>query len=106
MKNIELNKVLRLEDEVGYFPGQIVSKTLKQNANVSMTLFSFSKGEEISTHESDGDAMVQVLDGTGKFTVGDKEHIVKKGETLIMPAKIPHAVYGEENFKMLLTVVF
>ncbi len=106
MKNIELNKIITLEDEVGYFPGQIISKTLAQNANVSITLFSFSKGEEISTHESDGDAMAQVLDGTGKFTVGDKEHIVKKGEMLIMPSRVPHAVYGEENFKMLLTVVF
>lgn len=106
MKNIELNKIIQLENEVGYFPGQIISKTLAQNSNVSITLFSFAKGEEISTHESGGDAMVQVLDGTGKFTVGGKEHIVKKGETLVMPAKIPHAVYGEENFKMLLTVVF
>lgn len=25
---------------------------------------------------------------------------------LIMPAKKPHAVYAQENFKMLLTVVF
>lgn len=106
MKNIELNKILKLENEVGYFPGQIISKTLAQNGNVSLTLFSFAKGEEISTHESGGDAMVQVLDGIGKFTVGGKEHIVKKGETLVMPARVPHAVYGEENFKMLLTVVF
>ncbi|MDD4315939.1 MAG: cupin domain-containing protein [Clostridia bacterium] len=106
MKNIELNKIIKLENEVGYFSGQIISKTLAQNANVSMTLFSFAKGEEISTHESGGDAMVQVLDGTGRFTVGDKTHIVKKGETLVMPSKVPHAVYGEENFKMLLTVVF
>ena len=106
MKNIELNKVLEIKALVDYLEGQIVSKTFVQNSSVSMTLMAFWKGEEISAHESDGDAMVTVLDGTGKFTVGEKEHIVKCGETLVMPANVPHAVYGQENFKMLLTVVF
>lgn len=50
--------------------------------------------------------MVQVLEGKGKFTVGGKEHFCCVGDVLIMPAKVPHAVYAEETFKMLLTVVF
>ena len=87
-------------------PGQIVSKTLAQNDAVSITLFSFSKGEEIGTHESTGDAFVQVLEGTGKFTVDKKEYLVHEGEVLVMPAKVPHSVYAEEDFKFLLTVVF
>lgn len=106
LKNIEVSKVLKLEDEISYQKGQVVSKTLVQNKSVSMTLFSFDQGEEISSHSSDGDAMVTVLDGTGKFTVGDEVFILNKGETLIMPNQVPHAVYGEEQFKMLLTVVF
>lgn len=106
MKNIEVSKILKLEDEVNYQKGQVVSKTLVQNKNVSITLFSFDKGEEISSHSSDGDAMVTVLDGTGKFTVGEEVYFLNKGETLIMPNHVPHAVYGEEAFKMLLTVVF
>ncbi len=105
-KNIEKEAVLNLKDEVSYSEGQIVSKTLVQNEKMSMTLFAFEKGEEISTHAAGGDAMVTVLDGTGKFTVGGKEHFLSCGETLIMPKDIPHAVYGEERFKMLLTVSF
>ena len=50
--------------------------------------------------------MVYVLEGTGKFTVGGVEHLVNAGETIVMPANVPHAVYGEEDFKWLLTVVF
>jgi quercetin dioxygenase-like cupin family protein len=106
LKNIEVSKVIRLEEELTYQKGQVVSKTLVQNKSVSMTLFSFDKGEEISSHSSDGDAMVTVLDGTGKFTVGEEEFILTKGDTLIMPKQVSHAVYGEEQFKMLLTVVF
>ena len=106
IKNIEHQKVLSLKDEISVQPGQIVSKTLAQNDAVGVTLFAFSQGEEISAHDSTGDAMVHVLEGTGRFTVGDTEHICKAGEVLIMPAKIPHAVYAVEDFKWILTVVF
>lgn len=105
-KNIDKKTKLNLKDLVDYQDGQVVSKTLVQNDVVSMTLFSFDKGEEISTHAAGGDAMVTVLDGTGRFTVGDDVFILNEGETLIMPKDIPHAVFGEEKFKMQLVVSF
>lgn len=106
MKNIAKNEVLRLDRLVDYQEGQVVSRTLAQNSHVSLTLFAFERGEEISTHASDGDAMVTVLEGTGRFTVGGEVHVLRQGETLVMPTNVPHAVYGEDRFKMLLTVVF
>ena len=106
IKNIPHDTVLPLAAEVSAAPGQIVSKTLAQNDAVSLTLFAFSEGEEISTHQSDGDAMVTVLEGCGRFTVGGRVHLVHAGETLVMPAGVPHAVFGETAFKMLLTVIF
>lgn len=105
-KNIEKQVKLALKDLVEYQEGQVVSKTLVQNESVSMTIFSFDKGEEISTHAAGGDAMVTVLEGVGKFTVGGEVFILRAGETLIMPKDIPHAVYGEERFKMQLVVSF
>lgn len=106
IKNIEQDTVLSLAGQVEAQPGQIVSRTLAQNRAVSVTLFAFAQGEEISTHDSIGDAMVTVLEGTGRFTVGGKEHFCHKGEVLVMPATVPHAVYAPEPFKMMLTVVF
>ena len=105
-KNIEKQTKLMLKDQVAYQIGQVVSKTLVQNEYVSMTVFSFDKGEEISTHAAGGDAMVTVLEGKGRFTVGDDVFILETGETLIMPKDIPHAVYGEEQFKMMLVVSY
>lgn len=106
MKNIKKAEILHLCQEVQYQEGQVVSKTLAQNEHVSMTLFAFERGEEISTHESGGDAMVTILEGCGKITIAGTEYILMQGETIVMPAKTPHAVYGQERFKMLLTVVF
>ena len=73
---------------------------------MSVTLFSFDKGEEISTHESGGDAFVTCLGGVGKVTIDGVEYILHEGDSIVMPAKHPHAVYGEEQFKMLLVVIF
>jgi len=106
IKNIDFSTVLPLADQVNYQLGQIVSKTLAQNKALSLTLFAFDKGEEISTHESDGDAMVVALDGTGKITIDGEEYILNAGETIIMPSRKPHAVFATEQFKMFLIVVF
>ncbi len=106
LKNFPHEETVALTAQVEVLPGQVVSKTLSQNKAVSLTLFAFDKGEEISTHESKGDAFVHVLEGEGSFTVNGKEHIVKAGEALVMPAGKPHAVYASHAFKMLLTVVF
>ena len=103
LKNIEKAQVLRLGDEVEYQQGQIVSKTLAQNR--ALSIFAFEQDEEISTHTADGDALVTVLDGTGRFTIDGEAHLVSAGESIIMPAHVPHAVYGQTRFKMLLTVI-
>lgn len=106
IKNIAQSEVITLKEQISYQEGQVVSKTLAQNPALSVTLFSFAKGEEISTHESSGDAFVTCLDGIGKITIDGVDYILHEGESIVMPAGHPHAVYGEEAFKMLLVVVF
>lgn len=71
---IEQEAVLPLAEQIAAQPSQIVSKTLVQNRAVSLTLFAFDQGEEIATHDSSGDAMVQILEGTAQFAVDGKIH--------------------------------
>lgn len=106
IKNVDFSQVLVMKDLVDYKEGQVVSRTLAQNKSVSVTLFAFDKGEEISTHASSGDAMVYVLDGETEITIGDEKFNLKAGETIVMPANIPHGLLATEQFKMFLVVVF
>lgn len=106
IKNIDFEKAVELESLIQYGEGQVVSRTLSQGKAVSITLFAFDKEEEISSHDSAGDAMVYILDGTARITIGTTEHLVRKGEVIVMPAKVPHALFAIEKFKMILTVVF
>lgn len=106
MKNINKSEVLVLKNEISYQEGQIVSKTLIQNQSLSITLFAFDKGEEISAHESKGDAFVTCLDGIGEITIDGQKYELKEGESIVMPANHPHAVFAKETFKMMLVVAF
>ena len=106
IKNLDKSTVLHLKEQIAYQSGQVVSRTLAQNEALSVTLFSFDKGEEISTHESGGDAFVTCLDGVGRITIDGVNYELREGDSIVMPARHPHAVFGQEQFKMLLVVVF
>ena len=106
IKNIKASEVLELKEQVQYAEGQIVSKTIAQNSSVSITYFAFDQNEEISTHTSKGDALIYVFDGLARITIGDNIYEVKEGQTILMPANIPHAVFALTKMKFMLTVVF
>lgn len=106
IKNLSPEKIFTMATQVEYLPGQVVSKTISQNDDVSLTIFAFDKGEEISSHSSHGDALITVLDGEGIITIEGKQYHLHSGETILMPQGKPHAVFASEKFKMFLIVVF
>jgi len=106
LKNIEKATVLKLNDLLTYQDGQVISKTFSQNPTVGLTMFCLPKGEEISAHKSSGDALVTMLEGKARITIDKTDYEVSAGESIVLPADVPHALFALENFKMFLTVVF
>jgi quercetin dioxygenase-like cupin family protein len=100
-----VGEVLDLAGLVNYAEGSIVSRTLVENKAGTVTLFAFDAGQGLSEHRAPFDALVQILDGEGEFTVGEQPHRVGQGRVLLMPANVPHAVKANERFKMLLTML-
>ncbi|WP_347488664.1 cupin domain-containing protein [Desulfoscipio sp. XC116] len=108
IKNIPFAEVLKLKELVDYSEGRVISKTLVQRDDLTITLFAFDKEEGLSTHSASGDAMVYITEGSVRVTIGmdtEVEVVLKEGETAVMPANIPHALEAVEKFKMLLIVV-
>lgn len=98
-------KVLNLEEMVEYSSGGVISKQVLKNPSGNITLFSFDKGQGLTEHTAPFDAVVQVLDGEAQIIIGGIPNQVKKGETIIMPANVSHALQAVEQFKMLLTMI-
>jgi quercetin dioxygenase-like cupin family protein len=76
-----------------------------KNNSGNLTLFSFDKGQGLSQHTAPFDAVVQILDGEAEVVLDGVPHLLKEGETIIMPANVPHALNAVERFKMLLTMI-
>lgn len=105
IKKIPHSQVIKLEDMVAIEANQVSSMTLVQRPSIGMTLFSLGEGEAIKMHTSPGDAMVQILSGIAEIMIGEEKHLVHGGETIILPANIPHALHAIKSFQMLLIVV-
>lgn len=88
-----------------YQEGSVVSRVLLKKSTGTITLFAFAAGEGLSEHSTPHDAVVEILDGTAKITIGGKAHTVEAGQGLLLPAGIPHALTAETAFKMLLTMI-
>ena len=98
-------EVFELEDLIDYQEGAVVSRTLVDKDNVTLTVFAFDDNQTLSEHTAPHDALLQVLDGTAKVIIDGKDYVLEEGETIVMPADIPHAVEAETRFKMFLTMV-
>lgn len=95
----------RLADLIAYQAGSIVSRMLLKKKSGNITLFAFGAGEGLSEHTTPHDALVYVIDGEADVTIGGNAHRVKAGETLLLPAHVPHAVHAPADFKMLLVML-
>jgi quercetin dioxygenase-like cupin family protein len=99
------SQIMNFNDKVDYSAEGIVSKRVIQKEKGNITLFAFDKGQKLSEHSAPFDAMVQVLEGKAEIQINRVPFEVAAGQSIIMPANIPHAVNAVEKFKMLLTMI-
>ena len=98
-------KVLRLKDLVTYQDGSIASRMIINSKAGSITLFSFDRDEGISEHTTPFEALATILDGECEIRLSGVVHLLKEGETIIMPAHAPHALTAITPFKMMLVMI-
>lgn len=97
--------VLEAGELVTYQEGSVVSREMIRGKAGTVSVFAFDAGEGLSEHTAPFDALVQVLDGRAEVTVGGVTHALETGQSIIMPAGVPHSLQAPERFKMLLTLI-
>ena len=100
-----IGKILDHAELVAYQDGAVVSRTIVFRKSGTVTLFAFDAGEGLSEHTAPFDAMVQVLDGEVEITISGERFLLEKGQMIIMPANIPHALKAVTKFKMMLIMI-
>lgn len=104
-KRNEISEIINLAESIDYASSSIVSKSVIKKAAGNISLFAFDKGEGLAEHSSSHEALVQILDGAAKIIIGGNPVTVCTGESVILPANIPHSLQAEQKFKMMLTMI-
>ncbi|MFW6224621.1 MAG: cupin domain-containing protein [Bacteroidota bacterium] len=105
MSNFNHSNIYDFKKDISYSENSVVSKRVLEKSTGNISLFAFDKGQQLSEHSAPFDAMVQCVEGKVEITIDKKPYILYEGQTIIMPAGIPHAVVALEPFKMLLTMI-
>ena len=102
---IEASRTFLPVESVEYADGSVVSKTIIKKPTGNITLFAFDKGEGLAEHTTPHEALVQLLDGKAEITIGGTPYNLQTGQSIILPANIPHSLKAHEKFKMMLTMI-
>ncbi|OFY48847.1 MAG: cupin [Bacteroidetes bacterium GWF2_41_31] len=107
MKNNEFEKGKKFSynNSIAYADKAVVSKHVLKTETGNISLFAFDQGEGLSEHTAPFDAVVYIVDGKADILINGQSNLLEAGETIIMPANIPHALTAIEKFKMVLTMI-
>ena len=94
-----------LRDLVAYQEGAVVSRALLAKETGTITLFAFDAGQGLSEHTAPYEALVILLEGEADITVSGRRFHLRADDTLLLPARQPHAVHAATRFKMLLVML-
>ena len=101
----EKGKKFSFNKSIGYADRAVVSKHILKKDTGNISLFAFDKGEALSEHTAPFDAVVYIVDGKADILIDGHSNILEAGESIVMPADIPHALKAVEKFKMVLTMI-
>lgn len=97
--------VVNLFSALEYQESSVISRVLLKNAGGTITLFAFGQGEGLSEHKTPYDAFLNVIEGEARIRIAESDHTLSAGDSIILPANIPHAVDALTRFKMLLVMI-
>ncbi len=83
----------------------ILSRVLRKDEHVNITVFAFSADEELSAHSAPTPAVLYFLEGEAEVELGDEKFAAGAGSFAYMPPLLPHAIAAKTPVKMLLIQV-
>ena len=91
-----------LQQEIKLPEKGILSQVLKKDDKVNVTLFGFSKGEELSSHSAPTPAILYFLEGEAEVQLGEDKIDAQPGSFVYMPPMLSHGILARTPVKMLL----
>lgn len=90
---------------VEYIPNSVVIKTILKKSTGNISVMSFDSGEGLTERTTPYDTFVQIIDGEAEIIINKTAHMLKTGESIVIPAHASNHVTPNGRFKMILTVI-
>lgn len=85
------------EARTATLPGNIVRKVLAYSGDVMTTHWQVPGGSVIPAHEHPHEQFSIVISGSAEYTIGGETHVLKAGDSCVMPPNVPHNVTALED---------
>ena len=69
-----------------------IGRQLVHTSTMTVARIHLRAGAVVPRHEHSHEQVATVLDGSLRFVVGDEEHVLSAGESMIVPGGVPHEV--------------
>jgi len=76
---------------------ELLSRRFVSGEQMTIARIYLKKGCVVPTHNHESEQLSTVFTGALKFLVGGKEVVVRAGETLVIPAFVPHSAEAIED---------
>lgn len=97
--------VLDMRAEVDVPRDGILSRTIHTEGSLTLTLFGFDAGQELTEHTSSRAAIIEILDGEAEVVLDGDTHLLSTGAWVMMPAGMRHAIRATTPMRMALTLL-
>ena len=82
-----------------------LSRTIYQDERLKVVLFGFASGQELSEHTASTPAIMHVLKGEAKISLGNNTVSAKAGTWVHMPPNLKHSIRADTPVSMLLLLL-
>ncbi|MBM4423663.1 MAG: cupin domain-containing protein [Chloroflexi bacterium] len=86
-------------------PDSIISRTIHNDDKMKAVLFGFAAGQELSEHTASVPAVIHILSGEARLTLGSDAMDAHPGTWVRMTANLPHSVRAKTPVIMLLLML-
>lgn len=86
-------------------PNRHIAQLLKDNHDCRVVVFGFEPGQTLPPHTSSSTVLMYVVEGAGRFQVGEEEQAVAVGDLAICPPSIPHALAADPDKRLVVMAI-
>ena len=97
-----LTDPVSISDQIDFTDEKFNNKVLFKNEGFNLILFALKKGQEIKAHSTPRDAYLQCIKGAAMVIIGEKTHVLKQGQIILLPKDILHAIKADKKAKLML----